>query len=240
MKISHLAISAAFFLVVTACSKPDKEVTLDSAVSKTTATQSLQEKQSQSVQHGDKATPLESYQELKSGKQLMFAYLAIAAEPVDYEKIGLLVSERLRSEGDEFKKKDLLTSLKPQIDASIDKAKQGKYYMMEIGEARDVEKYDFESKSFTVSNLPQGNGYRYFYDASSYKLTFSNTSAFNKLIVKDEVMARQIEGLRSKYADLKITVYFFANDTEIGSPIIKAEIMKIRLTDARGNVLAQG
>ena len=53
-------------------------------------------------------------------------------------------------------------------------------------------------------------------------------------------MARQIEGLRSKYADLKITVYFFANDTEIGSPIIKAEIMKIRLTDARGNVLAQG
>jgi hypothetical protein len=149
MKSLKLALIGVSVILMAACSKTDKEVTLDSATSNRAAIESLQAKQSKNVEKADKNFPLENYQRLNDGKQLVFAYYAISRDPIDYEKIAQAISDPYRYERDEFKKRDLLEALKPQIDAEIGKAKENKYYKISVN--RDLEKYDFESKSFRVT-----------------------------------------------------------------------------------------
>lgn len=235
LKIAFIAASVILFV---ACSKSDKEATLDGATSNRVALENLQAKQSKNVEKGDKNFPLENYQRLNDGKQVVFAYYAVSQDPVDYEKIATAISQPYRNEYDEFKKRDFLNALKPQIDAEIGKAKQIKYYKIDVSNGLD--KYDFESKSFRVMGFPQSDSYQYFLDqTSNYTFTYANSEKFQKFIVSDESMARQIESLRSKYNALKIVAYVFANDTEIGRTNIKTEIMKIQLLDGRGNLLLE-
>ncbi|MDR2838187.1 MAG: hypothetical protein LBV49_06400 [Azonexus sp.] len=205
-----------------------------------------QENQSANAQHGDPSAPLEKYQALTSGKQLMYAYLAVSTLPVDFEKVAQVISPDYRSTQDEFKKRDLLQALQPGIQGEIEKARNNRYYFIEFNELPMVDKYDFSQHSFTVFPLKQ-SGYRHFNEASSYGFGFSNTQAFSSLKVADENVARTIEGLRNKnpnfaFGDkqgLRLAVYFFANDTELGETKLKAEIMHIRLLDQKGSVLAE-
>ncbi len=235
IKIAFVVASVALF---TACSKTEKEATLDAATSNRAALENLQVKQSKNVEKGDKNFPLENYQRLNDGKQVVFAYYAVSQDPIDYEKIAAAISRPYQYESDEFKKRDLLNALKPQIDAEIGKAKQNKYYTIDVN--RSLDKYDFESKSFRVMGLPQSDSYQYFQDATSnYTFTYANAEKFQKIVVSDEGMARQIESLRSKYSALKIVAYVFVNDTEIGRTNIKAEILKIQVLDSRGNLLVE-
>jgi hypothetical protein len=233
-----IVFTLASVILFVACSKADNEATLAGAVSNQVAIENLQAKQSKNVEKGDKNFPLESYQRLSDGKQVVFAYYAVSQDPVDYEKIAATISQPYRYEYDEFKKRDFLNALKPQIDAEISRAKQNKYYKIDINNTLD--KYDFESKSFRLIGLPQGDSYQYFVgQAGNYTFTYVNVEKFQKFIVPDEARARQIESMRSKYNTLKIIAYIFANDTEIGRTNLKSEIMKIHLLDGRGNLLAE-
>lgn len=227
-------------LVLSACSGGDQPTTLDKATTAQNAQQNLQQKQSASVARGDSAVPLENYHAMNSGNQIMFAYLAIAGLPIDYDKIAGVLSEKYRFESDEFKKRDLLAALKPQIDNEISRAKQQRYYSMELGDQSDIGKYDFATQSFEIRCVPNDGGYRYFSDsARDYHLSFSNASAYRQLKITDENLAREIEGLRSKYNTLRVEAYFFVNDSKIGQTEAIAQIMKIRISDRRGKVLAE-
>ncbi len=234
------AMLSTCVVVLTACSGGDQPATLDNATSTQNAQASIQQKQSASVAKGDPSVSLDHYTELSSGNQLMFSYLAIANLPIDYEKIAGVLSQKYRYENDEFKKRDLLAALKPQIDQEVSRAKEQRYYRMEIGDQSGIGKYDFDTKSFAINCVPEASGYRYFMDnAQEYHLSFSNGQAFRQLKVSDENLAREIESLRSKYNTLSVEAYFFVNDSKIGQTEAIAQIMKLRISDRRGKVLAE-
>lgn len=226
-------------IALSACSKSDDkaQVTPDEKKSPPVEQKNVEEKKVSSVQKGDKSTALENYQELKSGNQIMFAVLAVDSMPVDYEAVANALSQKYKYENDEFKKKDMLGQLKLSIDKGIEKAKSNKYYFIEINGG--LEKYDFESKSFGIPEFANADQYRYFNDNSDWTYSYSNPQAFKKIVVADESVARTIEGLRSKYQALRIAVYFYGNEVEIGKPRLNAEIMRVRISDRKGNLLVE-
>jgi hypothetical protein len=238
MKI--ILISTVIFVAaLQGCSKSEgdiKTVSLDDAASQVQAKQAIEEQKADAAPKADKSIPLDQYQELNSGKQLLFANLAVNSMPLDYEKIAAQISNEFSSQLDEFKKRDMLTALKPGIDKEVAKAKVGRYYFIEMNEG--LEKYDFSSKSFPVTALTESTSYRFFYDLSQYRLTFSNSLAFNQLPVPDENEARTVESLRTN-GSLQTRVYFFAADSKLGEPIVIGEITKVKITDRKGNSVAE-
>lgn len=234
-KILFLALFSAILTV--GCSKNEEKVSLNDASSASKAKKAVEEKQVAAAPKADKSTPLDQYRNMNSGRQLMFAYLAVDSMPVDYEKVASLVSADFRRETDEFKRKDMLTALKPGIDGEIAKAKQTRYYSMDIEESLD--KYDFESKSFTIPSFLDSSSYRYFSDESTYMLAFMNGTSFSKLKVSDEELARKLEGLRSRQGRFDMKVFFFAGASELGQPRLIGEITKVQILDRKGNLLAE-
>lgn len=239
-QLLHTATLGVCTLLLCACSGGEGSATLDKATSTQGAQERMQKKQSASVAKGDPSVSLEQYTSMSSGNQLMFSYLAVAGLPIDYDKVAGVLSQKYRYENDEFKKRDMLTALKPQIDTEVSRAKEQRYYRMEIGDQTGLGKYDFSTQSFEISCVPTDGGYRYFMDgAQEYHLSFSNGQSYRQIKIVDENLAREIESLRSKYNTLSIEAYFFVNDSKIGQTEAIAQIMKLRISDRRGKVLAE-
>jgi hypothetical protein len=185
----------------------------------------------------DKTTPAESYFTLDSGNPLMFAYLALAKLPVDYPEVARTYSRDFANTQDEFKKKDLLKALTQRIDEEITKAGGMRYMKMTIN--NPIGKYDFASKGFPLDDsVSQSGSYRYFNDNPNYKLTFTNGDTFRVLKVEDEASARAIEDLRVKYTPMTLSVYAYLQDADVSNKTVKAEIVKIVLSDKKGAQLA--
>lgn len=240
---------ACFFAILQGCSKsesppaaspgvPAKPVSLQDATSTTQAAKAVEQAKTAAAPKADKSVSLDQYQGLNSGKQLLFAYLATSAMPVDYENVAAAISNEYRSQQDEFKKRDILNALKPGIDKEIAKAKENRYFFMDMED--QVAKYDFDAKAFPLPALANAESVRYFHDLSQYRLSLANQMNFAKLSVPDENQARTIETLRSKYAGLKTRVYFFVTETKLGETTVVGEVTKVHLLDNKGNVLAGG
>jgi len=242
MKSSQLILVAAIAAMLAGCGKENGKPAMNlnpkdpNVAAK--VRQGMQEKQTAAAPRGDASVPLAQYQELRDGRQIVYAYYATGAMPVDFEKITAVISNEYRGEQDEFKKHDLINALKPGITKEIDKAKQSAYYFMEMSDYPTVDKYDFSTQTFKVQALSHSSAYRYFPNASAYKIQFPGSEAFSALKVTDENAARNIENLRLKNG-LRLVVYFFVNDTELGQTTLKAEIMRVRLLDKQGTVLAE-
>ncbi len=190
-----------------------------------------------SLPKGDPNTPAGSYVEVDSGNQIMFAYLSSAGMPIDYNDVAGSYSRDYMMAADEFKKNDLLKALKLKIDAGVAQAAQQRYVKLEIADS--IEKYDFEKKGFPLaSSVWEKGSYRYFNDNSSYKIGFNNGADFRYLGVPDEDKARLIEGLRSKYEDMRTVVYGYVQDADVSKKLVLAQILRIELLDKKGNVLA--
>ena len=181
--------------------------------------------------------PLTSYAEIKSGNQLMFSYLALAAMPVNYEEVANHYLPEYSQTSDEFKKNDLLTALKPKINAAIADAKTNRYYKLTLD--NPINKFDFEKKGFPVADfINDSSSTRYYSDNAAYQLSFTNTDSFRYLTVSNEADARKIEAIRSKFEELRLVVYVFAQESDVTRKFVKAQIVKIVLTDRHGDVLA--
>lgn len=202
------------------------------------------------VAKADKSKPLTEYQDLKSGRTVMFAHLSVDTMPIDYGKIAGLVSSEYASSQDEFRKHDLMAALRPGIDAEIAKARANRYYRME-GEV-EVEKYDFETKSFRLGTFVDAGSQIYFNDIQGYSVGFLNAQQFQRLKVEDEAQARRVESVRAEtgaggnslqkaYAKHKLflVVFLFAAETKLGQPVLMTEIVRVQLKDDKGNVLAE-
>lgn len=188
---------------------------------------------------GEPNTPLADYRKIDSGNQVMFLYFGLLNLPVDYEQAVEAYSKEYQSTSDSFKKKDILAALKPKIDAEIAQAKSSPYILLESTERSPLERYDFNKMSFTVKEFTSGDRYTYYFDNQQYTLTKTNAIKFSNLVVADENKARAIEGYLSKYTELRVQVYAFAQDADPSNRRVKLEIMKYRLLSPSGEVLAE-
>lgn len=188
---------------------------------------------------GDSNTPLASYRKIDSGNQVMFLYFGLLNLPIDYEQVVEAYSNEYRSTSDSFKKKDILTALKPRIDQEVTQAKTSRYILLESTVASPLERYDFTKKSFAVKGFSDNESYTYYYDNSQYTLAKTNATQFANLAVADETKARAIESYLSKYTNLRTQVYVFAQDADPSNRRVKLEVMKYRLLSPSGEVLAE-
>lgn len=187
-----------------------------------------------SGQKGDPNTPLDRYQEIKSGKQIMYLWRAISRDPVDYEKMARDISMDYRSENDEFKRRDMLAVLKPAIDEEVKKAGSNLYWMISMDMFFGpliIGKYDFDRKGFPL-NVVSSNTRHSFGDGNGhYDIAYSNANQFGWIDVPDETRARALSALREKMPMTRLEIYFYAGGTELGEQTIRAQIMKLRLVD---------
>lgn len=226
------------FAVTPGCSKKDEApVSLNDARSTVTVKNAVEQTKAAEAPKANRSTPLDQYQELTGGKQLLFTYQALSNMPVDFEKISSSISADYRGQGDDFKKRDILTALKPGIEKEIAKAKDARYYYSD--QQAELDKYDFNEKAFGLKNIGSAGSYRYFNDISEYHYKYINGEKFSKFFVPEENQARTIEALRAKYDDLKVRVYLFLSDSELGDKNVLAEITKVVLTDSKGTTLAE-
>ena len=220
------------------CSKKDEvPVSLNDANSTETAKKAVEETKVAEAPKANKATPLDQYQDLAEGKQLLFAYQALSNMPTDFEKIATSISDEYRNQSDDFKKRDILNALKPGIEKEIAKAKEHRYYYSD--DQAQLNKYNFDQKFFGLNNIGDAGSYHYFTNISSYRYKFINSEKFSKIFVPDENKARTVEGFRANSNNLKVRVYFFFADSELGKTNILAEITKVVLTDSKGTTLAE-
>lgn len=247
-KLSAIAIAVAGVIALGACSKsetPKQEAKAPAAAPAATtpaaSAPAPQAAQPKPVAKGDSSVPFDAYVELKSGNQLMFAYLGLDSMPVDYERVTRELSADYRATSDEFKKRDIQKALTPRIDQEIEKAKaKGARYVRLDNDAYGlVGKYNFDSKSFPIIGMDTKDGYRYFRDNPSYRLTFANGGEFSSVPVPDEAKAREVESLRARTHEWKSRIYLFLSGTEIGQTTVTGEIMKIQILDMKGNVVLE-
>lgn len=185
---------------------------------------------------GDANQPLTSYRTLQSGNDLMFLYYGLSNMPVDYDKVAQSYSQDYRGTQDSFKKQDLLTSLKPHIDAEIQSAKNSRYVMMSVSGV-SLNAYDFSKKGFAVNNFGQAGQTQFFFDNSTYQAEYTNGPNFAFLPVSDETAARQIENMRSQFKPLTLRVYAYAQDGDPAANHVKLQILHLQLVDANNQVL---
>jgi hypothetical protein len=188
---------------------------------------------------GDPTTPLANYRKVDSGNQVMFEYYALSNMPVPYDDIAQAYSTEYRSTDDSFKRKDIITALKPRIDQEISNARSARYVMLEQRDSGLLERYNFEKKTFAIKELATNDRYTYFNDNSNYTLATTNAPDFSALSVPDEAKARAIEGYLSKYAQLRMEVYAFAQDADPSNRRVKLQVMKVRLYSPSNELLAE-
>ena len=240
-KLGMIAIATLSILTI-GCSKSDNaQNTADSSAGGLQATMSQQGVNKVTIAALPQAkadTPLEQYVKLDSGNQVMFAYYAISNLPIDYEKIALSYSNEYRQTSDEFKKRDILNSLKPRIDAEISKAKEQRYW--KVTQGANLSHFDFDKKTFAENNpLLQDGGYIYFDDNNAYNLSITNGESFRTIKVDDENKARQIEkNVNNAYsAPMNNVFYVFVQDVDQNKSTVKCQIIKSKLLDKSGNDL---
>lgn len=249
LKSVVMAVAVGSFLL-TGCSKQEGESssTANSNMSNANTSenssnkQTLQNDSSQKTSTAsalpkpDPNVPLSQYIQLKSGNQVMFMYYAISNLPVDYDKIASRYSADYNQTSDVFKKQQILDAIKPRINEEIAAAKQNRYFYI-IDDA-NLDHYDFNLKGFPVNSpITDPDAYGYFYDNSDYHYTFTNGDKYKLLKVADTDKAKMIESIVSQHGHLKLKVYAFAQDADLNSKTVKAQIVKVELLDPKGNVL---
>ncbi|HOY70262.1 MAG TPA: hypothetical protein PL131_11050 [Methylotenera sp.] len=252
--ICSLALIAGF----SGCSKNDENSTNKEAEKNAVPnlTDALSQKNQAQVAvsvlpKGDTKIPLEQYTELSDGNDVMYAYYALNAKPIDYEaflssytRTRTIVDfasinnekdefEEYRKIKDAFKKQDQLKVLIPKIDQKVEAAKNDRY--KKILMLPNLQPYDFNTKTFSdksftsESSLRIGNNF-------SNNITLTNAENFKDFKVEDESKAREIETGRSA-GKLQMMVYIYLQDAGSDSNqtrTVKAQVMKVSLQNKEG------
>ena len=175
----------------------------------------------------DPATPASSYVDITSGHQLMYSYLALSGVPPDYAAVAQRISREYAGSNDAFRKQEVLDALKPQIDAKVNEAKTKRYLRYQINGQGALSPYAMDKAAFPAKFADAGT-YYYMYDNGDYKLAFTNGDGYSLLKV-DQDAARKIEAARSGYKDFAIVVYAYAQEADMASNQVKAQIVKVAI-----------
>lgn len=195
---------------------------------------------SEALPKGDPNHPLADYKEILSNNDVMFTYYALSTEPTDYTKVLNNYSPEYWSTSDQFKKRDLTASLKPEADQEILARKEARHIKLKVNATWKVKKYDFEKKGFPQTAIT--NQTRFGWDskewinsnkiALSYFIAFTNDDHFKILKVEDEQVARVIE--QKLKEDLSFIVYGFVQKADPKEPLLWMQVLKISLLDNNG------
>lgn len=235
LKLKSLSVVVCAVLVG-ACSKSSDVATQPSQQ----AQQAQQQANTGSLPQANFNTPDTAYVMLTDSTQLMYLYAAFSGMPPDYDRMASAMSQDYRSASDEFKKHDMLAALKPKIDAGIADAKAHPYVIFNDNRPQ-IGHYDFQRKAFPVGDaLFQANGYVQLPGPAQYELTVTNGQVFQQLHVPDESLAKTVEALVSQNTNFSLRIYAFVQSTDdSSSPVVKAQITKVDLLGANGQVLLQ-
>lgn len=247
MKSLHTLLFILVVSALAACGKSDKPAPAADALShmKDAATNpaAAAELKKETVTaaalpQADASTAETSYVPVNSGAQLAYLYYAVSGIPVDYEKLAAIVSQEFRTTSNEFKKQEILQTLKPKIDQQIASFKQNHYVVIDT--SYQLDHIDMASKSFPLRGLPSNDSYIYYQDSSTYKLALTNAEAFSKYKAASDEQARELEGLVEKYhARGNARLYLYAQDTDMNAQLVRFQAVKIKLLAEDGNPIAQ-
>ncbi|MEG1326894.1 MAG: hypothetical protein RSD99_18505, partial [Janthinobacterium sp.] len=162
-----------------------------------------------------------------SGNQLMYSYIALSGVPPDYAAVAQRISREYAGSNDAFRKQEVLDALKPQIDAKVNEAKTKRYLRYQINGQGALSPYAMDKAAFPAKFAEAGT-YYYMYDNGDYKLAFTNGDGYSLLKV-DQEAARKIEAARSGYKDFAIVVYAYAQEADMASNQVKAQIVKVAI-----------
>lgn len=185
----------------------------------------------------DKNAPLDKYVDLNSAEQLLFTHHALSGAAPDYDRIAEALSSEIRTELDQFRKRDLLTAARTLIDEQIESAKGATLFNMVTSSS--LGPYDFKTQSFEVRGL-DGDDVSYGFPGATvgYRLVLNNGGAFSALKVTDETEARRIESSRATAGGpYKMRVYFAAVAAEKDTGHVRGEITRVELLDMDDKVL---
>ena len=243
MTIKPLAFAVLASLALTACKKDGEhaataETPQPTGVLGQAATQARAAEAKVALPQPDPNKPLTAYNELDSGNQIMFLYVAASKLPPDFTNLARAYSKEFRDTSDAFRQNDLLQAIKPQLEQKIAQASADPYGWMEVDDAR-LGTYDFQRKGFPVGEFEEGR-YRYFNDAYDYKIGWANYSQLAFAPVADETIARQLESMRTGYSNTpRLKIYFFAQSADLDNERVKALVTRVQVTDKSGRVLAE-
>ena len=149
----------------------------------------------------DRNVPEDKYVHLDSGYQVATLFYALSGMPPDYEALARAASQEYRSTNDEFRKRDLIEALKPQINQQIAlyRDPQRRYFTATISQGLQLGHYDFKTSAFPFQQDLSQNSYHYFNDANGYTFSFTNGTGFEQVPVTDEGRAKEIESLVTHY-----------------------------------------
>ncbi len=254
-----LALSLLASLVSTGCGK--QESTNAKTESAQTASAQTNPNQQPKLSKPDLSTPTSAYREMKYSEDTIFAYYAIYPKEANFGNIARTLSKKYSDETDGFKKQDIVTGLKGEMEEGLKKAKENKYYFMNFptrlmytGGLMDIRAYDFQKKSFTNPQLgicqgsfcstgdprfsfPNRDGHSDY--GAGGAMQFSNRQQFADVKVEDQEVARKMEGLRGA-KKLGMIVYFYANDIvpdRDDYQELRPQITKVEYVDPAGNVV---
>ncbi|MNL94829.1 hypothetical protein D3C81_46210 [compost metagenome] len=221
----------AIAILLSACGKPAEHATPAASAPATSVADMAAKAQvkaaAASLPQADAATPTSSYVDITSGNQLMYSYLALSGVPPDYAAVAQRISREYAGSNDAFRKQEVLDALKPQIDAKVNEAKTKRYLRYQINGQGALSPYAMDKAAFPAKFAEAGT-YYYMYDNGDYKLAFTNGDGYSLLKV-DQDAARKIEAARSGYKDFAIIVYAYAQEADMASNQVKAQIVKVAI-----------
>jgi len=186
----------------------------------------------------DPSTAEANYVPVNSGAQLAYLYYAVSGMPVDYDKLAGIVSQEFRTANNEFKKQEILQTLKPKIDQQIALFRQNRYVVIDTN--YQLDHIDMASKSFPLRGLPSKDSYVYYQDSSAYKLALTNAEAFSKYKATSDAQARELEDLVEKYrARGNARLYLYAQDTDLNAQLVRFQAVRVKLLAEDGKPIAQ-
>lgn len=231
---------AALVVIFSACSKKEAQVVSKEPQQASSSSAIPINDPIESLPLGDPNYPIDSYKEILSNNDLMFTYYALSKEQPDYDKITSNYALQYWATNDQFKRRDLVESQKPEIDKEIAARKDARYVKLKVNATWKVQKYDFDKKAFpqvAVTNQSQ-----FGWDAKewvnrnkiaiSYFATFTNGDEFNLLKVEDERVARLIE--EKKHEEMSLIVYGFVQGVDPQEPLLKVQVLDVTLINKDG------
>lgn len=248
-----ILLSLVTALFATGCAKKESDAT-NAEGTGSAATEPKASEHHLNIGRPDLSTPKSAYREMKYATDSLYAYYAIYPKDPNFGKIARAITRKYDQEADGFKKQEIIASHKGEIENGIKKAKENKYYVMNVNAAQmDIKPYNFEKKTFFNPRLGISQDPVRSYEIPRFQfppvygdnygvgadVEFSNVKQFADVKVEDQEVARKMEGLRASEG-LRMAVYFYANEIlpdREDYQQLRPEITKVEYLDTSGNIV---